>query len=69
MLTLHTPVHFELKLSGCGTAKSAVVYSLKGMKMAEAPVSNGSATISVGHLLDGIYIVRVGNKALKFVKQ
>lgn len=69
MLTLHTPVHFELKLSGCGTAKSAIVYSLKGVKMAEAPVSNGTATISVGHLLGGIYIVRVGNKALKFVKQ
>lgn len=69
MLTLHTPVHFELKLSGCGTAKSAVVYNLKGMKVAEAPVSNGSATISVGHVPAGIYIVRVGNKALKFTKQ
>lgn len=69
MLRLVTPVHFELKLSGCGDAANAVVYDMRGAKMAAAPVSNGTTTISVGHLMTGVYIVRVGNKALKFFKK
>lgn len=31
--------------------------------------SNGSVEISVGHLLSGIYLVRVSNQVIKFVKQ
>ncbi|MBQ9678245.1 MAG: T9SS type A sorting domain-containing protein [Prevotella sp.] len=69
MLRLMTLVHFELKLSGCGDAANAVVYDLRGAKMAAAPVSNGTTTIAVGHLMTGVYIVRVGNKALKFFKK
>lgn len=69
--TLHlmTPVQFELKLSGCGQAKDAVVYDMRGQKMASAAVVNGTTTIAVGHLITGVYIVRVGNKTLKFFKK
>jgi hypothetical protein len=69
MLRLMTPVHFELKLSGCGDAANAVVYDMRGAKIASAPVANGTTTIAVGHLITGVYIVRVGNKALKFFKK
>lgn len=69
MLRLMTPVHFELKLSGCGDATNAVVYDMRGQKMAAAPVANGTTTIAVGHLITGVYIVRVGGKALKFFKK
>ncbi len=69
MLNLMTPVHFELKLSGCGDATSAVVYDLRGVKVASAPVSNGTTTISVAHLPAALYIVKVGNKSLKFTKR
>jgi hypothetical protein len=64
-----TPVHFELKLSGCGDATNAVVYDMRGQKMAAAPVVNGTTTIGLGHLITGVYIVRVGGKALKFFKK
>lgn len=54
MLRLMTPVHFELKLSGCGDATNAVVYDMRGAKMASAPVANGTTTIAVGHLMTGV---------------
>lgn len=68
-LTLQTPVRFELKLSGCGDATDAVVYDLRGVKVAAAPVYNGTTTISVAHLPAALYIVRVGDKSLKFTKR
>ena len=69
MLRLLTPVHSELKLSGCGDATSATVYDMSGAEVGTAPVSNGTTTISVVHLPTGVYIVKVGSKALKFIKK
>ena len=69
MLRLLTPVHFELKLSGCDGAEKAIVYDAKGMEVATAPVAGGTTTISVAHLPVGVYVAKVGNKSLKFVKQ
>ena len=58
-----------LALSGCGETGSAVVFALDGKQMTEAPVNNGHTTIFVGHLKAGVYVVKVGNKALKFIKK
>ena len=69
VLTLLTPVHFELKLSGCDGAAQAVVYDLNGREQARATVVNGATTISVAHIPAGVYIVKVGNKSLKFTKE
>ena len=69
MLRLLTPVHSELKLSGCGDAQTATVYDIKGREAASAPVVNGTTAISVTHLPTATYIVKVGNKALKFIKK
>jgi hypothetical protein len=33
-----------------------------------ASLQNGSATINVSTLLQGVYLVRVGNKTAKFIK-
>lgn len=68
-LQLVTPVSSQLSLSGCGDASVATVYGMDGNQMAEAPVSNGSTTVVVSHLKAGVYIVKVGNKALKFIKK
>jgi hypothetical protein len=68
-LRLLTPVSSQLSLSGCGDANVATVYGMDGQQMAEAPVSNGSTTVIVSHLKSGVYIVKVGNKALKFIKK
>ena len=69
MLRLLTPVHSELKLSGCGDAQTAVVYDMKGREVGSAPVTNGTTTIRVAHLPVATYIVKVGTKALKFIKK
>jgi len=68
-LRLMTPVSSELQLSGCGTATRAEVYAAGGQQVAAAAVANGLTTIGVAHLPKGVYIVRVGNKALKFLKK
>ena len=69
MLRLLTPVHSELKLSGCGDATTATVYDIKGVEVANASVVNGTTTITVTHLPAATYIVKVGSKALKFIKR
>ena len=69
LLRLLTPVHSELKLSGCGEAAGAIVYDINGAEVATAPVSNGTTTISVVNLPNGVYVVKVGTKALKFIKK
>ena len=68
-LTLHTPVSSQIQISGCGAATRAVVYSTNGQQMTEASVSNGVTTINVENFAKGIYIVKVGRKALKFIKK
>jgi prefoldin subunit 5 len=42
---------------------------MDGNQVAEAPVSNGSTTVVVSHLKSGVYIAKVGNEALKFIKK
>lgn len=68
-LQLQTLVSQQLSLTGCGNAKTAVLYNTSGAQVGGAAVSNGSTTIQVGHLPAGIYIVKVGNKSLKFTKK
>jgi hypothetical protein len=68
-LQLMTPIREQMTISGCGDAPRAQVFSLDGKLMTEAAVSNGVTTIQVGHLNAGVYVVRVGNKALKFTKK
>lgn len=68
-LVLSTPVSSQLQISGCGAATKAVIYSANGQMMTEASVCNGVTTINVEQLIKGIYIVRVGKKALKFIKK
>lgn len=68
-LRLQTPVSSQMQISGCGAATSAVVYATDGRQVAESVVTNGVTTIYVGHLTSGIYIVKTGNKSLKFVKK
>ncbi len=68
-LKLMTPIKSQLQISGCGDAKTAAVYDLSGKRMGEAAVSNGVTTIQVGNFPAGVYVVKVGNKALKFTKK
>lgn len=68
-LVLETPISWQLQISGCGDAAQAVVYDMAGKLSAAAPVSAGCSTIVVEHLPAGVYVVKVGNKSLKFIKK
>jgi hypothetical protein len=68
-LQLMTPISESMAISGCGDATKALVYALDGKLVTEAAVNGGNTTIYVGNLPAGIYIVNVGNKALKFTKK
>lgn len=68
-LKLMTPISEQMQVSGCGDATQAIVYALDGKKMSEAPVANGVTNVYVGQLPAGVYVLRVGNKALKFNKK
>ena len=68
-LRLTTPISSEMTISGCGAATEAIVFATDGRMVAESTVSNGITTIHVAHLRRGVYVVKVGNKALKFFKK
>ena len=68
-LQLQTPISEQMTISGCGDATQAIVYALDGKQVAAAAVANGVTTIYVGQLPAGVYVLRVGNKALKFTKK
>lgn len=68
-LQLQTPVSSQMTISGCGDAAQAIVYALDGKQVASAPVANGVTTIYVDNLPAAVYVVKVGNKSLKFVKK
>jgi len=68
-LTLQTPINSQMQISGCGDAKTAVVYSVSGAKVAQSKVSAGMTTLHVSDLTPGVYVVKVGKKSLKFVKK
>lgn len=68
-LHLLTPIREQMSISGCGNATTAQVYTIDGKLQAEAAVHGGNTTIYVGQLPAGVYMVRVGNKAMKFAKK
>ena len=68
-LQLQTPIGEQMTVSGCGDATRAIVYALDGKQVADAAVAYGATTVYVGQLPAGVYILRVGNKALKFTKK
>lgn len=68
-LTLQSPIQSQMEISGCGNATKAVVYDMNGKQVAVAPVYAGSTTVVVNDLPANVYILKVGNKSLKFVKK
>lgn len=68
-LQLISPIREQMEISGCDGASRAYVYSANGSLQAQASVIDGHATVYVGNLPTGIYVVRVGNKSLKFFKK
>lgn len=68
-LQLITPISQQLTLSGCGDAAVAVLYGLDGRMIGKAAVVDGVSTLQVGYLDAGTYIIKVGQKTLRFNKR
>lgn len=63
------PVREVLTLRGIGNEPQTVsLYSTAGVKLMEQKASDGTV-INIGHLPEGVYILRCGNRAAKVVKQ
>ncbi len=45
------------------------IYSLTGQHVYRQTIENAQESINLSHLSTGIYIVRIGNRAIKFVKE
>jgi hypothetical protein len=65
------PVKDELFISGISENEMVVITDLSGRTVEAknfSPLQNGNLTINVSHLPHGIYFVKIGNAARKFIK-
>lgn len=63
------PVSDIIKVQGLGSEpQNVTIYSTAGIKLMENKAVDGTI-INVGHLPEGVYILRCGNRAAKIIKQ
>ena len=63
------PARETLILQGIGSEPEMVtLYSLSGIKLMELKGADGTV-INIGHLPEGVYIMRCGNRVAKVIKQ
>lgn len=62
-------VEGKLTVSGCRAGNVAEVYTAGGQLVRRAKVSGATASLDVSTLAPGIYILRIGNTAVKFHKK
>lgn len=59
----------RLHVSGVPAGTSVVLYNSNGAKAAECKSDGSTTTFRVGNLPDGVYVVKVGGYATKFIKK
>ena len=64
-----TVVSREITISSCRQDTKVAVVSLGGGVCLEAVVADGSATLDVSGLAPGAYILKVGDRSVKFIKR
>lgn len=57
------------RLTLMGVAGDVSVYSSDGVLQTKVKADGGETIVSIGHLSQGVYVVRVGKQTFKFVKQ
>lgn len=62
-------VEGQLTISGCRAGNVAEVYNTGGQLVRRTTVSDTTANVDVSTLASGIYILRIGNTAVKFHKK
>lgn len=58
----------EIHLQGATEGSMVAVYSITGSKVMQFPVTSDQQTISVSNLKNGLYLMHVSGKTLKFCK-
>ena len=69
MSTLHTQVGNTIVVSGTEKGDAVEVYSLSGQKIASTVAASDQTTLSLGNATKGIYLLKVGNSVVKFIKK
>lgn len=65
---LFNPVTSHITLKGLQSNSIARIFSSNGMLIMKQKLGSGDAEINVSHLNSGIYILKVNNTTLKFIK-
>lgn len=59
----------ELTISGTVEGQTVAVLSVSGAMLQQTVTTQSSTHINIGHLTSGVYILKVGSKAIKFIKK
>ncbi len=66
---LASPVSEQLTLTGCKAGTTIHVYHLSGRELYKLETKEGKTEIQVGNLPAGVYLLRVGETTIKFMKK
>ena len=67
--TLHKPVGNVLHLEGLDEGIVVSIYDAQGKIVATATASLAKATLAASSLKSGVYLLKAGNQAVKFIKR
>ena len=67
--SLKSPVGSMLDISGLAEGTELTIYDAAGKKLSYTKAGKDRSTLSVENLKSGVYILKAGNKIVKFVKR
>ena len=67
--SLKSPVGSMLDVSGLTEGTELTIYDATGKKLLSTKASKDTSTLSVENLKNGVYILKAGNKIVKFLKR
>ena len=59
----------QLMLTGCKPGTAIAIHDASGRMVAAMTAAGGQASISLGHLATGVYLLRAGETTVKFIKK
>ena len=67
--TLSSVMGDQLVISGTAAGQQVVVYSLAGAVLLRTVTADTQTTLNIGNLTSGVYVLKVGGTAIKFMKK
>lgn len=62
-------VHDQLVIDNCAGNQLVCIFDMSGRLMHQTRSEEGMFSIDVNHMNAGVYILKIGNEAVKFIKQ